>query len=70
MAVLFPPVVLNNIAAAPNAVLLSAVLKRSAAAPVAVLKLPSVSLKSEIPANCCVRSTRGCDFEGPWFLLQ
>ena len=47
MAVLLIPVVLNKSAAAPNAVLSSAVLKRSAPAPVPVLKLPCVLLASE-----------------------
>jgi hypothetical protein len=41
------PVVLNRSAAAPNAVLSSAVLKRSDPAPVAVLKLPPALRKSE-----------------------
>ena len=47
MAVFFRPVALNKSAAAPNAVFSSAVLKRSVPAPVAVLKLLSVLLKSE-----------------------
>jgi len=54
-------VVLNKSAAAPKAVLLSAVLKRRVPAPVAVLKLPAASLKSEYqptavfaePVVCC-----------------
>jgi hypothetical protein len=37
-------------------VLLSLVLKRSAPAPVAVLKLPSVSLKSETNQRLCSQS--------------
>jgi hypothetical protein len=41
------PVVLNKRAAAPNAVFSSTALKRSAPAPVAVLKLPVAVLKSD-----------------------
>ena len=44
MAVLPKPNVLNKSAAAPNAVFRSEVLKRSVPAPVAVLKLPSLTL--------------------------
>jgi hypothetical protein len=45
--VLLTPLVLNKSAAAPKAVFSSAVLKRSAPAPVAVLKLPSAFRQSE-----------------------
>jgi len=47
VAVLSNPIVLFKSAAAPKAVFPSAVLKSSVPAPVAVLKLPVVSLKSE-----------------------
>src|SRR5262249_30347952 len=47
MAVLFEPVVLSKSAAAPTAVLESALLRTSAPAPTPVLKLPVVFKKSE-----------------------
>ena len=50
---------LNKSAAAPNAVFSSAVLKRSAPAPVAVLKLPVCVAKERKPTNCCVRRAGG-----------
>jgi hypothetical protein len=50
-AVLNGPVVLLKSAAAPTAVFWSAVLNSSAPAPTAVLKLPSVPLRSENQPN-------------------
>ena len=52
------PVVLSNNAAAPTAVLLSALLRTSAPAPTPVLPLPLV-FKERIPSNSCVSSPGG-----------